>query len=181
MTMNPANRYRISTSRGFSLLEIMVTLAVIGVLVAVGAPNLTDFMRNQRLASSMSDLNSDLQLARSDSIRRNARVLVCPRSTTTSTTCATTVTTTTWTNGWLVCHDTDNDGACDATSATDPNPMRVRSAPASPLALTGPAATVIFLPTGSANAAATFTMTGGTTTTRGIVLSPSGSLRTTKT
>ena len=113
-------------------------------------------------------------------IRRNARVLVCPRSSTTSTDCATVVAAATWMNGWLVCHDTNNDGACDTSSATDPNPIRIRSAPASPLVLTGPAASVIFLPVGSAAATATFSMTGGTSTTRNIILAPSGSVRSTK-
>jgi type IV fimbrial biogenesis protein FimT len=167
--------------RGFNLIELMVTLTVLGVLVAMGLPEFTKFIRDMKLGGMASDLRADVQYARSESIRRNARVLVCPRASATATTCATTVAATTWANGWLVCYDLDADGACDATSATDPNPSRVRSAIATPLVLSGPAATLIFFPTGSASASLTFTMTAGTTTTRTLVVAPSGGLTSTKT
>lgn len=166
---------------GFTLIEIMVAIGIVAVLASVGLPEFTVFLRNTRLAGVASDLRSDMQLARSESIRRNARVLVCPRSSATATTCATTVAAATWMNGWLVCHDTDNNGACDAATSSDPNPVRTRGAPSAPLSLSGPAASVIFLPIGNANAAATFTFTGGTTVTRTLSVAPSGSLTSTKT
>lgn len=170
---------------GFSLIELMVAIAIMGVMAAAGLPEFTKFLRDMRLGNLASDLRSDLQLARSESIRRNARVQVCPRLNTASTACATAVTAATWANGWLVCHDTDADadGVCDAAAVdgTDPNPTRVRAAPASPLSLSGPVARVIFFPNGSASAAATFTMTGGTNATRTLGVAPSGNLTSTKT
>ena len=85
-------------------------------------------------------------------------------------------------NGWLVCFDANADGACDATSTADPNPVRTHAALAAPLALTGPAAAVTFLPVGSALAAATFSMTGSTTVTvtRTATVALSGSVTVTK-
>jgi type IV fimbrial biogenesis protein FimT len=168
-------------ARGVTIIELLVVLTVLAVTVTLGAPSFVDFVRNMRLASVMSDLNADLLLARSESIRRNNRVLLCPRSTTTSTVCAAAVVAATWMNGWLVCYDADADGACDATSATDPNPIRVRNGPSAPLSLTGPAAVVTFFPIGSASGAATFTGTGGTSTTRTLTLAPSGSITSSKT
>jgi type IV fimbrial biogenesis protein FimT len=165
---------------GFTMIELLIVLTVVAVLATLGAPAFGEFVRNMRLASGMSDLNSDLLLARSESIRRNSRVLVCPRSSTTSMTCATTVTAETWMNGWLVCYDTDADAACDAASASDPNPVRVRNAPASPLVLAGPAAATTFFPVGSASGAATFTMTAGTASTRTITVAPSGNVSSSK-
>ena len=167
--------------RGFNLVELLVTVTVLSVLVASGLPEFSKFVKDMKLGGMASDLRADMQFARSESIRRNARVLVCPRSSTTATTCAATVTATTWANGWLVCYDVDANGACDTGSTTDPNPTRVRKPIVSPLVLSGPAATVTYYATGSANAAATFTMTGGTTTTRTLVVAPSGSLTSTKT
>ena len=167
--------------RGFNLVELMITLTVLSVLVATGLPEFSKFVKDIKLGGIASDLRADVQYARSESIRRNARVLVCPRASATATTCATTVTATTWSNGWLVCYDVDANGACDTSSATDPNPTRVRSAIVTPLVLNGPAATLIFFPTGSASASTTFTMTGGTTTTRTLNVAPSGSLTSTKT
>jgi type IV fimbrial biogenesis protein FimT len=151
----------------------------VGVFASAGLPEFTKFLRDAKLRALASDLRSDLQFARSESIRRNARVLVCPRSTATSTICATTVTAATWANGWLVCHDTNADGVCDATATDDPNPARVRAGTTSPLSLSGPAAVVTMFPTGSAGATATFTLTGGTSLTRTLTVAPSGNLTST--
>ena len=166
---------------GVTAIELLIAVAVLAVLVSLGAPSYRDFQTRMRLASSMSDLGSDLLLARSDSIRRNSRMLVCPRASASATTCATSVTGETWMNGWLVCYDTDADGACDTGSASDPNPVRVRGSPTSPLTLTGPAATVIFFPVGSANGTSTFTMTGGTSASRSTKVAPSGAVTSSKT
>lgn len=166
--------------RGVTIIELMIVVMIVAVLATLGAPSFADFVRNMRLASNMSDLNSDLLLARSESIRRNSRVLICPRSSSTSTVCATTATAETWMNGWLVCYDSDADGSCDASTSSDPNPVRVRSAPASPLSLTGPAASVTFFPVGNANGAAIFMMTAGTSSTRSITVAPSGGLTSSK-
>ena len=168
--------------QGFTLIEVLVVVSLAAVLLALAAPQFGNFVRSMRLSTSMSELGSDLLLARSESIRRNARVLVCPRASATSSACAATVAASTWMNGWLVCHDLDADGACDAGTATDPNPIRVRSQPPSPLSLAGPDATVTFFPMGNASGAATFTMSAaGTTSTRSVTVAPAGGLTSSKT
>lgn len=164
------------SKRGFTLIELMVIVAVVAVLATVGLPSFSQFIQEMRLASTANDLHSDLLLARSESIRRNSRVLLCPRASTTSARCATTPAADTWMNGWLVCYDADSDGACDAPTGTDPNPVRVRSGPSSPLKLTGPAASLTFFPVGNASGAAIFTMASGTSSTRSIMVAPSGSV-----
>ena len=167
--------------RGFNLIELMVAITILAILVTTGLPEFSKFVKDIKLGGMASDLRADIQFARSESIRRNARVLVCPRADATSSACATTVTAATWANGWLVCHDVDANGACDASTSTDPNPTRRHAAIVTPLVLSGPAATVIFIPTGNVNASATFTMTGGTTTTRTLTVAPSGSITSTQT
>ena len=169
-------------SSGFTVIELLVGLTVMAVLMALATPSLQQYLRNMRLASSMSDLRSDTQLARSESIKRNSRVLVCPRANPTSMACAAAVAPATWMNGWLVCYDTDADTVCDASTAADPNPIRVRASLTAPLALTGPAASVIFFPVGNANAAATFTATtAGTSRSRSISVASSGALSSSET
>jgi type IV fimbrial biogenesis protein FimT len=166
-----------SKAAGVTIIELLVTLAVAAVLIALATPMFSDFVRKMRLRTSLGDMSADLALARSESIRRNSRVLVCPRASAASTACAAVVSSTTWMNGWLVCYDTDANGACDTGTSTNPNPVRVRAAPASPLSLAGPASTVIFFPVGSANGAATFTMTiAGSSSWRSVSVAPSGSL-----
>ncbi len=60
--------------RGFSLLEIAITVAVLGTLVAIAIPNLMTWSANHRLRNDFSTLEGDLQLARLTAINRNAVV-----------------------------------------------------------------------------------------------------------
>jgi type IV fimbrial biogenesis protein FimT len=169
-----------STAAGLTIIELLIVVAITAVFATIALPSMGEFVRNMRLASGMSQLHSDLLLARSESIRRNSRMLVCPRASATSTACATVLAATTWMNGWLVCYDVDADAACDAATMENPNPVRVRSALGSPLSLNGPAALVTFFPVGNANGAATFTLTGGTATTRTTTIAPSGAVASSK-
>jgi len=166
---------------GFTVIELMIVMTIAAVLLAIGMPSFVEFSRETRAGSAMSSLTGDIHLARSEAVKRNARVLFCARASATSTSCIAVPSQTAWMNGWLVCYDRNADGACDATSAADPNPIRAQGAPAAPLAVSGPAATLVFFPVGSASAGASFTVTSSTATTRTATISPSGSIVTTKT
>lgn len=63
--------------RGFTLIELMVTVAVIALLAAVAAPAMVTLMNSNRLSSSAGELTSALQLARVEAVRRSAAVTVC--------------------------------------------------------------------------------------------------------
>lgn len=64
-------------SRGFTLVELMVTVAVIAVIAAVAVPNMSTIIKRNRLKSQGEDVMGTLQLARSEAIRTNARVTAC--------------------------------------------------------------------------------------------------------
>ena len=154
---------RIDRGRGFTLVELAITVAIAALLATMAAPPMAEFIRAARLTSTANQLQADLQLARREAIKRNTRVLVCPG---TSGTCPSQSLTGTlnWANGWRVCYDRTLGGQCDTSVTSDPNPIRVQGALDSSLALTGPAATVRFNADGTQGAAAgptrTFSVTG---------------------
>lgn len=85
--------------QGFTLFELIVTLAVAGIILSFGVPGFMSFIDNTRATSSTNDLITALNLARSEAIRRAATVTVC--STTDGATCDGDGN---WGTGWLV-HD----------------------------------------------------------------------------
>ncbi|WP_300845228.1 GspH/FimT family pseudopilin [Tepidimonas sp.] len=89
-------------SVGFTLIELMVTVAILAILLAVGGPALQGFIESSRMRSATHDLYSDLQLARLEAIRRNQRVTVC-KANASLTQCNNTGA---WHGGWLVFLDT---------------------------------------------------------------------------
>ena len=95
--------------RGFTLIELIITVAIVAILLAIGVPSFQEMMRNNRVAAHTNDRLSSLNLARSEAIKRGVRVSLCKSSDGLS--CATTGD---WTQGWIVFVDTDNDATVDA-------------------------------------------------------------------
>jgi type IV fimbrial biogenesis protein FimT len=71
---NVASRFH--DALGFTLIELMVTIAVASILLAVGIPSFNTFVSSQRLRTATYDLSSMLLLARSEAIKRNGEVAV---------------------------------------------------------------------------------------------------------
>lgn len=76
-------------ARGFTLVEVMVTITILGIITAFALPSLTEFVRDQRVKGATQDVFATLLYARSEAIKRAADVNVNP-------------VTTDWAGGWTV-------------------------------------------------------------------------------
>ena len=144
------------------MIELLIVISIASILAMIAIPSFRDMLNTTRLNSALGLVMSDLNLARGEAIKRNARSLVCQRNAA-GTGCIA-VAVVNWQAGWLVCIDADADDACDASTATNPNPLVVRPALDSSLTLTGPAAAIRFNANssqGAGGAAAMLTL-GGT-------------------
>jgi type IV fimbrial biogenesis protein FimT len=90
--------------RGLTLLEVLIGLALLGIVLAMAAPGFDDLLGRTRLTTQVTALSSSLAYARSEAIRRGTRVTVCtsddPGAATPA--CSTAAS---WADGWLVFAD----------------------------------------------------------------------------
>lgn len=143
------------TQAGFTLMELMVVVAIAAILATIAAPSFTGLLNDTRQSSLASQLVSDLNRARSEAIKRNARVVFCVRNSA-GTDCGTG---TNWQNGWLICYGST---ACDTTLPTDgsaANPLSAHPALAPILTLTGSTSQIRFNPNGTQGSAGSATLT----------------------
>ncbi len=96
---------------GVTLLELIVTMAVLALLVGIGIPSFNSVVRNNRLATQANELVAALSLARSEASKRGLPVSVCVSSG--GATCDTG--SPDWADGWIVFVDAGAAGAVDGT------------------------------------------------------------------
>lgn len=83
-------------SRGFTLIELMTAVTVMGVLFALAIPSYREFTRNNRTAATQNELVTAFTYARSEALRRGTPVAVC--ASTDGTTCSGSAN---WASGWI--------------------------------------------------------------------------------
>jgi type IV fimbrial biogenesis protein FimT len=110
------------TLQGFTLVELIVTLAVAAILMGTAVPSFTSLVNSNRLATQANDLLGAMMIARSEAIRLNRRVILCSSSD--GATCSSDAGR--W-NGWLVFADNNRNDSPTAArccaSARSRRPM----------------------------------------------------------
>ena len=91
---------------GFTLVEIMISIAVVAILLTIGIPSFRYVTNSNRIAAEINGLLGDMQYARSEAITEGQTVTVCVS--TNSTSCAGAAVST-WEKGWLVFSDVNGD------------------------------------------------------------------------
>lgn len=77
------------TVQGFTFLELVVVMALVAIVAAIGAPSFTAMIAKNRVRNAGSDLHLSLLRARSEALKRNSAVTVAPKAGG-------------WKNGWTV-------------------------------------------------------------------------------
>lgn len=95
---------------GFSLIELMVIVSVLGLALGLGVPAFNDMLSNSRMSTAVNDLVTSLHAARGEAITRQAAVILCPANAA-GTDCEADGG---LVGGWLVFVDSNGDGSLDA-------------------------------------------------------------------
>lgn len=103
--------------RGFTLIELMVTLAIAAIVITQGIPAFTNTVQNSRISTNTNDLVADINIARSEAISRNVAVILC-RSDDPRLAGAGCDGAGAWTSGWMVFADDDGSGTFEAANDT---------------------------------------------------------------
>ena len=105
-------RYR---ERGLTLVELMVTLAVAIILLAVGMPLFSSIAANNRAVAEANLFLSGFKMARSEAVKRGATVSVCAIADPSASPLTCSSTNSDWSNGLLVFTDSSTPGSVDGT------------------------------------------------------------------
>ena len=88
-------------SRGFTLIELMITLVILAVVITIGVPSLSEFVASQHVRTTASDIMADMAFARAEAIKESRVAIMTP------------INAADWKDGWRICVDLDGGGDCD--------------------------------------------------------------------
>ena len=96
---------------GFTLVEMLITVALVAILLTIGIPSFRYVTNSNRIAAEINGLLGDMQFARSEAVKEGQPVTVCVSA---GGTACDGVNVNTWQNGWIVFSDANANAAVDA-------------------------------------------------------------------
>jgi len=118
---------------GFTLLELIISVTILGIMASLAAPSFKDMMVDQRVKSASFDVTAALILARSEALKQNGSVTLTPSSGSTE-----------WANGWTI-------------TGPDAATLGTQGAYATSITITGPTS-IVYNRSGRSASAATVTL-----------------------
>jgi type IV fimbrial biogenesis protein FimT len=97
---------------GFSMVEMLVVIAIIAFLMAWALPNYKNLITQYRLADELTQIQTDVELARSSAVRTGSNVTICPTAAPASSVPACSGGNE-WNTGWVVFTDVNDDQTLD--------------------------------------------------------------------
>ncbi len=88
--------------KGFTLVELLIVIAIVAILAVVAVPNFRETMQRNRMVANTNEFISAIQLARAEAIRRGGQIILAPDDGTN------------WPSGLVVYFDADGDNTLDA-------------------------------------------------------------------
>lgn len=98
--------------RGFSLIEVMVTVAILGVLAALAGPSFQPLIDKWRMTQAIDNMKSTMYYARAEAVKRGGRIGI--QKNTNGSGCTQAGTKEEWGCGWFVFVDTNDNGTKNA-------------------------------------------------------------------
>lgn len=97
------SRIPLHASQGITLLELMITVAIIAILGSIALPSFTTALQSNRVATTSNEFMASVAFARSEAMRSNRGAVMCPS--TNGSACGGT-----WADGWIVWADRNANG-----------------------------------------------------------------------
>ena len=98
---------------GFTLLELLITIALISIVTALAVPSMRAFSQNDRLTTNINTMVGHLAYARSEAVKRHAQVSICISNDTLGCTGGS------WEDDWMVYVDVNANGTFDPATPNE--------------------------------------------------------------
>jgi type IV fimbrial biogenesis protein FimT len=149
----------VKRAHGFSLLELMAVLAIVGILMSIAVPAFSEWIASQRVRDTAADIHTSLMRARNEAISRGLNTSIKPVNGN-------------WANGWFIANP---DGTYNPDPA-NPTVFIEQHGPVQNATISGAGTGVAFTPVGrlSGTAIAIKITSAGTRTTRCVTVDTAG-------